>query len=286
MRARIVLIFVLAAVAALASGCGSSDASTGERAVVAAFYPLAYAAARVDPTADVTNLTPNGAEPHDLELTARDVERVREADLVLHLEGFMPALDDALGHGENAVDLLDGIRLLARSDGEEAGVDPHVWLDPLRYAAIAERVADELGEPADAAGLVGDLRKLDREYRAGLASCKKRTLATSHAAFGYLADAYDLQQVALTGLSPEIEPSAQGIESLVAEVEEQGATTVFFEPLLSPDLAETVAREAGVATAVLNPLEGLTDEELEAGADYFSVMRQNLDALRRALGCS
>lgn len=286
MRARIVLIFVLAAVAALASGCGSSDASTGERAVVAAFYPLAYAAARVDPAADVTNLTPAGAEPHDLELTARDVERVREADLVLHLERFMPALDDALGDGENAVDLLDGIRLLSRSDGEEAGVDPHVWLDPLRYAAIAERVADELGEPADAAGLVGDLRKLDREYRAGLASCEKRTLVTSHAAFGYLADAYDLQQVALTGLSPEIEPSAKAIESLVAEVEEQGATTVFFEPLLSPDLAETVAREAGVATAVLNPLEGLTDEELEAGADYFSVMRQNLDALRRALGCS
>ena len=286
MRARIVLIFILAAVAALTSGCGNSGKSTGERTVVAAFYPLAYAAAQVDPSVDVTDLTPAGAEPHDLELTARDVERVRAADLVLHLQGFMPALDDALGGGENAVDLLDGLRLLSRSDGDEADVDPHVWLDPLRYAAIAERVAGELGETADAAGLVDDLRKLDREYRSGLANCKRRTLVTSHAAFGYLADAYDLRQVALTGLSPEIEPSAKAIESLVAEVEKQGATTVFVETLLSPDLAETVAREAGVATAALNPLEGLTDEELEAGADYFSIMRQNLDALRRALGCS
>lgn len=263
---------------------------------MAAFYPLAFAAEQGAPQAEVTNLTPAGAEPHDLELTARDVERVRDADLVLHLAGFMPALDDAVESGANGVDLLDGLELIEGADehgdegeehaGEEAAVDPHVWLDPMRYAVIAERIAEELGDPADATSFVAALEKLDGEFRTGLSRCERRTIVTSHAAFGYLADAYGLEQITLTGISPEAEPSARAIEELVAEVEEEGATTVFFETLVSPDLAETVAREAGATTAVLNPLEGLTDEELAAGADYFSVMRENLSALRTALGCS
>lgn len=292
MRARIVLIFT-AGIAIAATGCGGSD-DPGAKSVVAAFYPLAFAAEQVDSDADVTNLTPAGAEPHDLELTARDVERVRDAELVLHLADFMPALVDAVRDGANAVDLLDGLELLseagehgddeeARADG--AGLDPHVWLDPLRYATIARRIADELGDPADATSFVAALEELDGEFRDGLASCESRTVVTSHAAFGYLADAFGLEQIALTGLSPEVEPSARAIESLVAQVEEEGATTVFFETLVSPGLAETVAREAGAKTAVLNPLEGLTDVELAAGADYFSVMRKNLGALRTALGC-
>lgn len=267
----------------LCSGCGGTAASEPERAVVAAFYPLAFAAQTVAPEASVTNLTPAGAEPHDLELTARDVERVRAADLVLTIGGgFIPALEDAVADETSAVDLLDGPALI---DTPEGTSDPHVWLDPIRYAAMAERIAAELEVPSASAAFVADLESLDREFRDGLKSCERRTIITSHAAFGYLADAYDLEQIPLTGISPEVEPSARAIEALVDQVERTGSTTVFFETLVAPDLAETVAREAGVDTAVLNPLEGLDDEELAAGGDYFSVMRDNLAALRDALGC-
>jgi zinc transport system substrate-binding protein len=304
-QARIVLTFLVALVALLVSACGGSerDVAAG-RTIVAAFYPIAYASERIAPDAEVSNLTPAGAEPHDLELTPRDIEQIDASDLVFYLgSGFMPALEDAASGDEGAVDLLEGLELLEGSDehghgDEEAApadepaeedehtVDPHVWLDPMRYAAIAGRIAEALGEPAAADDLVADLEELDGEFRAGLESCARRTIVTSHAAFGYLADAYGLEQITLTGVSPEAEPSAKAIEALVDEVEEEGATTVFFETLISPDLAETVAREAGATTAVLNPLEGLTQEEIDADADYFSVMRENLDALRTALGCS
>ena len=275
-------MLLLAALCSASVGCGGPDDDQAGRSVVAAFYPLAFAAERLDPTGDVTNLTPAGAEPHDLELTARDVERVRDADYVLYLRGFMPALDDAVDGQANALDLLADADVL----DDEGAVDPHVWLDPRRYAAMVERIADELGTADAAVALVAELERLDRDFRRGLASCERRTIVTSHAAFGYLAAAYGLQQVSLTGLTPEAEPSARALERLVAKVEDSGATTVFFEPLVSSELAETVAREAGVATAVLNPLEGLTDDELAAGVDYFDVMRDNLGALRTGLGCN
>ncbi|HUG65166.1 MAG TPA: metal ABC transporter substrate-binding protein [Gaiellaceae bacterium] len=299
MRARIVLSFITATLGIATSGCGSTGDTAGDRSIVAAFYPLTFAAEQIVPDAGVSNLTPAGAEPHDLELSARDIERVRDADLVLYLgSGFMPALEDAVSGAANAADLLDGLQLLGGNyehghgdeDREEHAaeqtLDPHVWLDPMRYAAMAERIAEALGDPEAAADLVAELEELDAELRAGLESCERRTVVTSHAAFAYLADAYGLEQIALTGISPEAEPSAKAIEELVAEVDEEGATTVFFETLVSPRLAETVAREAGATTAVLNPLEGLTEDEVEAGADYFSVMRANLDALRTALGCT
>jgi zinc transport system substrate-binding protein len=290
-RERIVLIpAVVPAViaglglAALATGCGGgeSDSASGTT-VVAAFYPLAFLAERIDPAADVTNVTPAGAEPHDVELSARDVERVLDADVVLYLgRGFQPALEDAVSGKHGALDLLQGMALV----GGEADADPHVWLDPMRYAAMARKVAAALGRPAAADPLAGELEHLDHEYRTGLAQCERRELVTSHAAFGYLARAYGLEQVPLTGIEPEAEPSAQDIESLVREVKDTGATTVFFEPLVSSKLADTVAREADVATAELDPLEGLTDDEAATGEDYFSVMRANLAALRSALGCT
>jgi zinc transport system substrate-binding protein len=290
MRARIVPTLIgsatLLLTVASAAGCGDSDDAGSGRAIVAAFYPIAFAAQEIAPDADVANLTPAGAEPHDLELTAKDVEGVRDADLVLYLgSGFMPALEAAVGGDDNTVDLLEGVSLLTDTGGENT-FDPHVWLDPMRYATIAERIGAELGEPGAASTFVAELESLDDEFRRGLEACDRRTVVTSHAAFGYLADAYDLEQIALTGLSPDVEPSAKALQALVDDVEEQGATTVFFETLVSPDLAETVAREASARTAVLNPLEGLTEDEVDAGAVYFSVMREHLAALRAALGCS
>lgn len=260
-------------------GCGGSDEPAQGRLIVAAFYPLAFAAEDVVPDADVRNLTPPGAEPHDFELSPRDVAELRDADRVLYVGGaFMPSLEDAIAGRENAVDVLDGVPLLA-------GGDPHVWLDPGRFADVVRSVAEALGAPEAADSLLARLSVLDSELADGLASCERRELVTSHAAFAYLADAYDLEQIALTGVSPESEPGPRELEELVEQVERRGATTIFFETLVAPDLAETVARETGAEVAVLDPLEGLTEERVAEGADYFTVMRENLAALRRALDC-
>jgi zinc transport system substrate-binding protein len=150
---------------------------------------------------------------------------------------------------------------------------------------MATVVGHALGRPRAARGLVSRLDALDAEMRAGLASCRRHEIVTSHAAFGYLARRYGLEQVSLAGLSPEAEPAPRDLERLVHEVERSRATTVFFEPLVSPRLADTIAREAHVRTATLDPLEGLTPDEASSGDDYLSIMRGNLSTLRRALGC-
>lgn len=250
--------------------------------MVASFYPLAYAAERVGGAAvDVRNLTPPGAEPHDLEASPGDVQELRDADLVLLLGGgFQPQLEAAAGSGDDVVRALDtpGLRLPGTNDA-------HVWLDPLRYALIVARIGDALGRRAAAERLAGRLRALDREFRDGLAECERREIVTSHDAFAYLAARYGLRQIPVGGASPEGEPAPQDLERVVDAVRGTGATTVFVEPLASPRVAETVAREAGVRTAVLNPLEGLTESERARGADYFSLMRANLVVLQEALGC-
>ena len=272
MKTRIVLTVAAAALA----GCGGSD----ENAVVAAFYPLAFAAEQIGGAkVPVRNLTPPGVEPHDLELSGSDVRTIADARTVLYLgDDFQPALEDAIDStSAHAVDLLGVVR--TRAD------DPHVWLDPVRYAQIALRIGDELDRRPEAERFAARLRALDGEFRRGLSSCERDELVTSHAAFGYLAERYGLTQVAITGLAPEAEPTPRDLEDEVDEVSDSGATTVFFETLVSPRLAETVAREVGADTAVLDPLEGLTDEEAAAGEDYFDVMRANLAALRKALGC-
>jgi zinc transport system substrate-binding protein len=150
---------------------------------------------------------------------------------------------------------------------------------------MVRTIGSALGQEEAAARLARRLAVLDAEFRRGLASCRRRQIVTSHAAFGYLAARYGLEQLPLEGLSPEAEPSARALARLVDLVRKSGATTVFFETLVSPKLAQTVAREAGVATAVLDPLEGLRDDEIAGGQDYFSVMRSNLAALQKALGC-
>jgi zinc transport system substrate-binding protein len=282
-------VFVCLALALAATGCSGAGSPSAKDAVVVAFYPLAWAAEQVGgPGVDVQNLTPPGAEPHDLELTPRDVDHVRNARLVLYLgDGFQPALEKAVEDREGpSLDLLRGQRLASAPPGEEElGVDPHVWLDPVRFAAIVEEIGRALHRPGAAARVTTRLHALDLDYRRGLMRCRRHEIVTSHAAFGYLARRYGLRQIALTGLSPEAEPSPQDLQALVDEVEASGATTVFFESLVSPKLAQTVAREAGASTAVLDPIEGLTKDEVSAGDDYLSLMRRNLKTLQEALGC-
>jgi zinc transport system substrate-binding protein len=279
MRLRFILIILSLAVA----GCGSGGGRAPElrETIVAAFYPLAYAARQVAPPGtEVVNLTPPGAEPHDLELSPKDVQRVHAADLVLLLgHGFQPELESVASRSNRVIALLDtpGLRRM--------GNDPHVWLDPVRYALIVKRIAAALHRAKAADPLFARLRVLDHEYRRGLGSCRRHEIVTSHEAFAYLAQRYGLRQVAITGLSPEAEPTPRRLQQAVAAVRRTGATTVFFETLVSPRLAKTVARETGARTAVLDPIEGLTPAEEKRGEDYFSVMRRNLQALRTALGC-
>jgi zinc transport system substrate-binding protein len=282
----LILILILsgAALGGLTTACGgaASGAEAGRETVVAGFYPLAYAAEQVgDGRVEVTNLTPLGSEPHDLEVSPRDVADLRSADLVLLLgRGFQPQLEDAAGEGDHVVRLLDTPGLALRP-----GDDPHVWLDPLRYATIVTRIGEALGEPARARRLVARLHGLHNEYRHGLAHCARHELVTSHEAFGYLAQRYGLEQVAITGLSPEAESEPGRLQQVVDLVRARGVTTVFFETLVSPRIADTVARETGAKTAVLDPIEGLTKDELARGDDYFTLMRANLAALRAGLGC-
>jgi zinc transport system substrate-binding protein len=273
MMMRIVLVILLAAIV---SGCGG--AGGGDRTVVAAFYPLAYAAERIGgPRLHVENLTPPGAEPHDLELTPKEVARVERASVVLYLShGFQPAVSKAVDQGQGKrVDILAGLPL--------HGNDPHVWLDPVLFSRVARTIGTALQRPSGA--FVAQLRALDRDYRRGLRDCTRHEIVTSHAAFGYLAARYGLQQVSITGLTPESEPRPQELVHVVKVVRLTHATTVFFETLVSPRLAETVAREVGARTAVLDPIEGLTPKEEQNGDNYFTLMRRNLAALRKALAC-
>ncbi|MEV0940341.1 metal ABC transporter substrate-binding protein [Micromonospora wenchangensis] len=275
--------------------------------VVAAFYPLQFVAERVGGDAvTVTNLAKPGAEPHDLELNPRQVGQVSEAELVFYLKGFQPAVDEAVA--QNAADRALDVTTVAPlrdatagghehegEDGHEeesGGKDPHLWLDPTRLATVADRLAERLGtvDPDRAADyttrartLRGELEKLDTEYATGLKTCQRREIVVSHAAFGYLAERYQLEQIGLTGLTPDTEPAPQRLAEVAREARKHGATTIFFETLVSPKVAETIAAEVGAKTAVLDPIEGLS---ADGGGDYLSVMRTNLTTLRTALGCS
>jgi zinc transport system substrate-binding protein len=286
-RVRTTLGAVAVGLMLIATGCGRSAGSdSGRPAVVAAFYPLQYVTAAVGGAeVSVTGLTPPGAEPHDLELSTEQVRRVADADLVVYLRGFQPQVDETVeAQAADAAFDVAGVEPLL-------GRDLHVWLDPIRLAAIADAVADRLSKvdpdgAADyrtrAADLRAGLERLDRDYADGLATCERREIVTSHAAFGYLAERYGLRQIAISGLSPEAEPSPQRLADAARQAREHRVTTIFFETLVSPKVAETLAREVGARAEVLDPIEGLAPD---ATGDYATVMRDNLDRLRTALGC-
>ena len=266
--------------------------SEGGTSAAAAFYPLGFVAGRVggDRVA-VHDLTPAGTEPHDLELDPDDTADLLDADLAVVMGGgFQPAVEDAVDQRDDGtVVVLDEV-----SDVDEH--DPHVWLDPARMVEVVDAVERSLREvdPDGAAAyarnadaLRADIAALDDEYRAGLRTCRSRRLVTSHDAFDYLAGRYDLEVDAVAGISPDAEPDPARLGDLADLAREEGVTTVFTEELVSPDIAETLAREAGgLETEVLSPIEGLTAEERATGDDYLSLMRENLGKLRAALGCS
>lgn len=281
-----VLVLAAVALAVLVVPSGAADA-VSRSSVVASFYPIAWAAQQVGGSrVEVTNLTPAGAEPHDLELAPDQIDEVLDAKVVFELGGgFQPAVEQAAEQRNGPT-----VQLLPRGMK-----DPHIWLDPVRMAGIVRAVQRELTrvDPAgravytrNATKLLGELEHLAADYRAGLAHCTRDVIVTGHEAFGHLAARYGLRQEGVAGLSPDAEPDAKRVAQLTDLVKRLGVTTVFTEELVSPRIAQTLAREAGVRTVTLSPLEGLTDRELHRGDDYLSVMRSNLAKLRRALGCS
>jgi zinc transport system substrate-binding protein len=258
-------------------------------AIATSFYPLQYVTERIaGDRATVSSLTPPGAEPHDLELTPKDVAKISDATLVVYLGGFQPAVDDAIASGPDAEAVLNvaGAAQLDRTLAEEgeSGTDPHFWLDPHRLSAVAtlveQRLAarDEAGAEvyaANLATLTADLDTLDQEFRTGLASCTNKDLVTSHQAFGYLAARY--------GLTPDEEPNPATLARVTDFVRAHKVRTIYYETLISPAIARTVASETGARTAVLDPIEGITAES--QGDDYLAIMRSNLKDLQEGQPC-
>ncbi|MFF0554676.1 metal ABC transporter substrate-binding protein [Streptomyces sp. NPDC004266] len=297
-------------VVSLSACSGSSDAagkgSGGKLDVVASFYPMQYLAEQIGGGhVAVNTLTRPGVEPHDLELKPRQIGELGEADVVLYLKGIQPAVDDAVAQAgvKNTVDAAALTKLEAHGTevghdhghGEahesEAGADPHLWLDPVKYAEVAKGVGSALekADPDHAAdyrknteALVRKLGALNTEFETGLRNTTTKTFITTHSAFGYLAERYGLEQEGITGIDPESEPSPARIKELQDIAAKDKVSTVFFETLASDKTAKTLAGDTGLRTDVLDPLEGITDKS--EGRDYIEVMRSNLAALKTALG--
>ncbi|GGT47960.1 metal ABC transporter substrate-binding protein [Streptomyces purpureus] len=293
--------------------------SDGKLDVVASFYPMQYLAEQIGGEhVSVRTLTEPGVEPHDLDLQPKERGSLEEADFILYLKGVQPAVDDAIKDAgvKNTVDAatLTKLENHGAEDGHdhgahaeeghteeeaghghehehEAGGDPHLWLNPVKYAEVAKGVgaALEKADPDNAAAyqkntsaLVKKLTALDASFEKGLEKTDTKTFITTHAAFGYLAERYGLDQEGISGLDPEAEPSPKRIQELQQVAKEEKVTTVFFETLASDKTAKTLAKDTGLKTDVLDPLEGITDKS--KGEDYIEVMRSNLTALQKALG--
>src|SRR4029077_878544 len=278
-------VLALAVAASALTGCDARD--DGKVHVVAAFYPLAWAAGQVAGTnAAVEDLTTPGVEPHDLELTVRQTAAVSAADVVLYEKGFQPSVDSAVK--ENAQDTLE-VGSVVDLEQTDDGVDPHFWHDPARMADYAEAIGAKLAkvDPAHAQGyrsraavLRSRLERLDRDYATGLKNCRVTTIVVSHDAFGYLSK-YGLRVQGIAGLSPDAEPSARHIRELQDLIGRDGITSVFSETLASPKLTESLARDLALRSEVLDPIEGV-QKEAPSGTDYLSLMRGNLTKLERA----
>lgn len=311
------LISGTAVAAATALGLGTLSACSSDSAaaantdkfdVVASFYPMAYLAEQIGGDhVHVTSLTEPGQEPHDLEISAKQTAALQESDAVLYLKNLQPSVDDAVAQSEvkTKIDAASLTTLEKHGnevgghaaehddhDNEElAGLDPHIWLDPVRYSQVAEGVgkAFEKADPDHAAdyrtstaALVKKLDALNTEFKDGLANTRTKVFVTTHAAFGYLAERYGLTEEAINGLDPESEPSAARVKELEKMAKADGVTTVFYETLVSDKTAKTIASDANLKTDVLDPIEGITEKS--RGKDYFSVQQANLKALQTALG--
>lgn len=266
----------------------------------ASFYPLAHFTEKAGGQAvEVYNVTPAGAESHDFEPTPQDIKRLHSSRLFIYNGGgFDPWAEKVSANikrsGVKTLDMSSRFTLLSGGDREKGGTDPHIWLDPLLAIKEVEIIRDALIETApEKAGeftdnsnnYINELRSLQKSYEDALSACLKREIVVSHNAFSYLAKRYNINVTSIAGTSVHEEPSPRRIGEIAKSARARGIEYIFFETLVSPKIAQTVAAEAGAKTLVLNPIEGLTQKEIEAGRDYISVMKENLDNLRIALSC-
>ncbi|MFA7208781.1 MAG: zinc ABC transporter substrate-binding protein [Parcubacteria group bacterium] len=282
-------------------GRPSGDVAAKKLEVVASFYPLYFIAVEIGgDRAAVSDIVPAGAEPHEYEPTARDMAKMENSRIIIMngagLEAWGENVEKNIDAGKTTI-IWAGEGLAARQmerDGQ-AETDPHIWLDPSLVRQMAGKIAQafQQADPenadyygSNAAALESRLDGLDREYRQGLAGCAEKNIITAHSAFGYLADAYGFNQVAIAGLSPDAEPSLRDLAGISRFAKDNGVKYIFFESLASPKLSETIANEVGAKTLVLDPIEGLSDEDLSRGKNYLTVMRENLANLRIALECA
>jgi zinc transport system substrate-binding protein len=303
MMARLIVVcFTVLALAGCGPGVAPSQVLTSSGvtpppsiSVVASFYPLAYFTQRIGgERVQVKNLVPPGAEPHEYEPTPQDIIALTKAKVVVYngagLEPWVKLLPQ-LPTTIVKVEATKGLPVVT----VEGGLDPHVWLDPLLAQQEADNIltgfisADPDGKEmyqANTRKLNDDLVALDRRYAEAVGKCLKKTFISGHEAFGYLAKRYGLTMVAISGLSPESEPSPAKLKEIAGLAKKYGVRVIYVETLVSPKLSETIAREVGATLRVLNPLEGLTDAENSAGKTYFTVMDENLGNLREGLDCS
>ena len=305
-----VLFFLILLAVLFAGGYAFFSKKTGKNVasndsaklqVVTSFYPLYFFAQQIgSDRAAVTNIVPAGAEPHDYEPTAQDMAQMEKSRLIVVNGGGLEAWSDRLAKNisaKNTTIVVAGEGLLTREMRENGAVttDPHIWLDPVLAKKMAERIAlgFEAVDPEHAAfyrenagRLLEQLDDLDATYRSGLQACAEKNIITSHSAFGYVAAEYGFNQVSIAGLSPDAEPSSAELANIVQFAKVNHVRYIFFERLASPKLSQTIATEVGAETLVLNPIEGLSDEEIARGEDYFSVMRENLAHLQTALQCN
>lgn len=302
MKSRRILAALLAPTLLAASACTEQS---DEPRVVAAFYALEYAAQEVaGDHFQVDTLTMPGVDAHGLELSPQQIASLTDADLVIYLKGFQPAVDEAIEQSgaANVLDVSEAARLTDSDDHDDhehtegddhdhGDADPHFWLDPTRLADVGQAIADHLpgtdAQKADFAANAGEFTALmgtiDTTYRDGLSQCARQEFITSHTAFAYLADRYGLIEIGINGINPESEASPARIAEVQKLATEHGVTTIFFEVLASPAVATAIAGDLGLKTAVLDPIEGISDQS--PGTDYPSIMDANLQELKAANEC-
>jgi zinc transport system substrate-binding protein len=300
------------------SACGGSsprldtDTDTTQVTIAASFYPIEEIVRNIGGThVNIVELTPSGQGAHDVQLTAKQLNVLSSASAVFYIsDGFQPDVEKAVASLPGSVvpvDLLQSVTLLdvvAQLDGTEgetdgevlaSGKDPHVWLDPTNMIAMTTAVADALSQlrpevstqfNAAAKAYIAELQTLGNEIDTQLATCESRVLVTSHRAFAYLAERANLRQVAIAGVNPEEEPSAKSLEAIAAFAQANKVSTIFFETLLPADLAKTLADKVGATADLLDPVEGISSADVEAGATYISIQRDNLSRVAKGLRCS
>lgn len=302
MNKKIIISLLFIFTFAVFGGCGKANLPLDNKiSVVTSFYPLYFFTSEIGgDLAHITNITPAGAEPHDYEPTAQDITQIHDSQLLVLNGGGLEAWGDSIKSeidNKKTLVIRVGDSLTNQKFTEEGDTitDPHVWLSP----QLAQKMVDEITASfikidsknseyykANAEALKLKLADLDKEYASSLKNCKQTSIVTSHSAFGYLASTYGLKQISISGLSPEAEPSAKQLTKISNFAKENSIKYIFFESLVSPKLSDTVATEIGAQTLVLNPLEGLSEDQLATGKNYITEMMANLDNLKIALECT